>query len=97
MLSASAVPETIGVLTRVRRSLPDAPLSDAEASASIAGLAGAAVSMVSTSAAEAALALPAGSVALAVNVCAPSVNVAQVNDQRPEASALALPSSVPPS
>ena len=45
MLPASATPVSVGVVTRVTLSLPDAPLSDAAASRSIPGVVGALPSM----------------------------------------------------
>ena len=85
------------MLIHVTRSLPDAPLSDAEANASVAGLAGALVSMVKARPADTPETLPAASVARAVSVCAPAVSVLLVIVQAPEPSAVALPSSVLPS
>ncbi len=59
---------------------------------SIWGAAGAMESIVTESAAEAALVLPAVSVALAVRMCWPSARGGVVKDQWPEPSAVAVPS-----
>ena len=74
---------------------PDRPLS-AENEV-IAGATGAAVSMVTLRAAEAALILPAASVAVAVRLWAPSPSAAVVKVQAPLPLAVTLPSSVAPS
>ena len=55
------------------------------------------MSIVTLSAAEAALTLPAASVAVAVKLCAPSARVAVVKVQAPLPFAVAVPSSVAPS
>ena len=83
MLLASAVPVSVSVLSLVMPS-PTVPLSvENEA---IAGAPGAAVSIVTLSAAEAALVLPAASVAVAVKLWLPSASVAVV--KRPGAAAV---------
>jgi hypothetical protein len=64
-LPASAVPVKVGVVTLVRLSVLDTPLSDATSRFGRAGVA-IVVSMTSASAAEATLTLPAVSVALVV-------------------------------
>ena len=58
---------------------------------------GAVRSIVTATLLEAALTLPAVSVALAVSVCAPSLNVDDVMLQLPEPSAVAVPNKVVPS
>ena len=57
---------------------------------------GATVSIVTASAGEAALTLPARSVCFAVRVCAPSPSAELVIDQLPAPSAATLPSAVVP-
>ena len=66
MLPASALPEKVGAVTLVMLSVLDIPVSDAVARSRFVGAAGAVVSMVTDNAADAALTLPAASVALAV-------------------------------
>ena len=61
------------------------------------GATGADVSIVTESAGEAVLTLPAASLALTVRVCAPAVSVLEVMLQLPEPSAVAVPSTVEPS
>ena len=91
---ASALPVSVRVLSLVMPS-PAVPLSvEYEA---IAGATGALVSMVTLSAVDAALVLPATSVAVAVRLWAPLVSAAVVKDQVPLPSAVALPSRVAPS
>ena len=63
----------------------------------IVGVTGATVSTVTLVAAEAALTLPAASVAVAVRLCAPLARVPVVKLQAPEPLAVAVPSSVAPS
>ncbi len=75
--SASAVPDRLGVLSPVRLSVSDAPVSEA-GSRSIVGAAGAAVSMVTVRMSEASLSLPSASVAVAVKSCGPSPRLAVV-------------------
>ena len=70
VLPASAVPVKVGVVTLVMLSVLDVPLSDAATRSGRVGAAGAVVSMVTDKAADAALTLPAASVALAVMLCA---------------------------
>ena len=75
MALAAAVPVSVSVLALVMPS-PTVPLSfENEA---IVGTTGAAVSTVTLSALEAALVLPAASVAVAVRLWAPSVSAAVV-------------------
>ena len=75
MLLASAVPVRVSVLSLVMPS-PTVPLSvENEA---MLGAAGAVVSIVTLSAAEAAPVLPAASVAVAVRLCAPLASAAVV-------------------
>ena len=75
MVLASALPVSVSVLSLVMPS-PTIPLSvENEA---IAGATGAVVSMVTLSALEAALVLPATSVAVAVRLWAPLVSAAVV-------------------
>ena len=97
MAFASALPLIVGVVLRVTPSLLEAPLSDAAASTGAAGTAGALVSTVIARPPDAALALPAVSVALAVSVCAPSASGELTIVHWPLASAVALPRSVAPS
>ena len=68
-----------------------APLTTAELSA------GAVVSIVIASAAEAALVLPAASVAVALIECAPAASTPLVKLQLPRPSATVVPSSSAPS
>ena len=74
VLPASAVPVKVGVVTLVMLSVLDTPLSDAATRSGLTGR-GAVVSMVTDKAAEAALTLPATSVALAVMLWVPSARV----------------------
>src|SRR6195952_5916394 len=84
---ASAVPANAGVVTLVMLSVLDAPVSDDASRSGAPGATGAAVSMVTASAAEAVLTLPARSVAFALTACTPFANVLLVIDQAPPASA----------
>ena len=75
VLLASAVPVSVSVLSAVMPS-PTVPVSfENEA---IAGALGSAVSIVTLSAADAALVLPAVSVAVAVRLCVPFASAAVV-------------------
>src|SRR6186997_72077 len=78
-------------------SVAEVPESEAAARSGIDGAAGAEVSIVTDSADEATLVLPAASVALAVMLWLPWINVELVIDQLPEPSAVALPIWVAPS
>src|SRR5215510_4769625 len=94
VLLAAAVPVNVNVLSLVMRS-PATPLSfENEA---IVGTPGAAVSIVTVSAAEAALVLPAASAARAVRLWAASASATVVNDHPPLPLAVAAPKSVAPS
>ena len=75
VLLASAVPVRVSVLSLVMPS-PTVPLS--VENAAIAGALGAAASTVTPKAAEAALVLPAASVAVAVRLCVPFARAAVV-------------------
>ena len=66
MLLASAVPVNVGVVSFVRLSLLDVPVSESDARSGTDGAAGAVVSVVIVSAAEALDSFPAASVAFAV-------------------------------
>ena len=86
VLPASAVPVKVGVVTLVMLSVLDTPVSDAVIRSRACGRAGAVVSMVIDRAAEAALTLPATSVALAVMLWMPFARVeVVVMDQSPAA------------
>src|SRR3978361_616703 len=84
---ASAVLVNAGVVTVVMLSVLDAPVSNDASRSGVPGATGAAVSMVTASAAEAVLTLPARSVALATIAWTPFVNALPVIDQAPPASA----------
>ena len=86
----------VGVVTLVMLSVLETPLSDAAIRSGRLGAAGAVVSMVTTSAGDAILALPATSVCFAVTVCAPVASVALLIDQLPERSTVPVPSTVVP-
>ena len=96
-MPGSAVPVKVGVLSPVRSSVFDVPVSDAAARSGALGAAGAVVSMVTTIGAEAALVLPAASVAVVVMLCAPSPRTPVVKVQLPAPSAVVVPTSVTPS
>src|SRR5207248_951358 len=83
--------------TLVRLSVPDVPESDAVNRSGADGAVGAAVSMVTDSPVEAALMLPAASVALAVIVWLPEDSVEVAMLQLPLPSAVPLPIWVAPS
>src|SRR5207248_939055 len=83
--------------TLVRLSVPDVPESDAVNRSGADGAVGAAVSMVTDSPVEAALMLPAASVALAVIVWLPEASVEVAMLQLPLPSAVPLPTCVAPS
>ena len=97
VVPASAVPVNVGVLSPVTSSVEDAPVSDAGARSGVPGTAGAAVSTVMFSVPEAALTLPAASVAVAEIACAPSARTPEVKLQLPAPSAVVVPSRVAPS
>ena len=71
VLPTSALPVNTGVVTLVTLSVLDVPESDAAARSGTDGTDGANASMVTESADEAALMLPAASVAVAVMLCEP--------------------------
>ena len=76
---------------------PNLPLSEPASSAGRDGAVGAAVSIVICKEDEAALVLPAASVALAVRLCAPAFRFwVDVMLQTPFASAAAVPRSIVP-
>ena len=83
VLPVSAVPVKVGVVTLVMLSVLDTPLSDAATRSGADGAAGATVSMVTDKAADAALTLPATSVALAVMLWVPFARVEAVMVQCP--------------
>src|SRR4029077_18043097 len=89
-------PVKVGAIMLVMLSMVDVPLSDTAARSGVPGAAGAVASIVTVRATEAALMLPARSVALAAITWAPSVNATVVTDQFPQASARALPMTVEP-
>src|ERR1700735_3088137 len=93
---ASAVPLMVGVVTLVMWSALEAPLSEAVARTGTFGAAGAVVSTVTASAADATL-VPLVSIAFAVIECFPLARVFDVIDQAPAALALSVPTSVAPS
>src|SRR5205085_1243572 len=97
VLFASAVPVTVGVVALVRLSVLDVPESDPAVSSGVEGAVGAAVSIVTDRLAEAALVLPAASVALAVIVWLPEDSVEVVMLQLPLPSTVPLPTWVTPS
>ena len=90
VLLASAVPEMSGVVSLVRSSVLELPLSEP---ATRSGDDGAAIdaSMITLNADDAKLALPAASVAVAVMECVPSWSAEDVIDQFPLPSAVAVP------
>ena len=85
---ASDVPETVGVVSFVRSSVVESPVSDPAAKSGADGSAGAVVSTVTLSDAEEELTLPTSSVDVAVRLWSPSCSVVAVMDQSP------LPSEV---
>src|SRR5262245_61285635 len=91
VVPASAVPVIVGVTTFVMLSTLDDPLSEAAAKSGFDGATGEVRSMVTPSAADSALVLPAASLARAAIVCTPSANAGDVMVQFPEASAMAVP------
>ena len=94
MLPAAAVPVSVSVLSLVMPS-PTVPLSlEYEL---IAGALGATVSTVTLRALEAALTLPAASLAVAVKLWVASVSAPVVKVQAPLPFAVAVPRSVAPS
>ena len=94
MLLAWAVPVNVNVLSFVMRS-PTTPLSFENET--MTGAAGAPALIVTLRALDAALTLPAVSVAVAVKLCDPSASVAVVKLQAPLPLAVTVPSSVAPS
>ena len=97
VLPAGAEPMKVGVVTLVMLSLFDAPVSDAGVRSGADGAAGAIVSIVTASAAEGALTLPAVSASVAVNEWLPLPSAVLVMLQVPPAVATALPTGVVPS
>ena len=96
MLFASAVPLSVGVVAVVIRSVAEIPVSGVMI-ASIAGAAGAVVSIVTGSAVDASDTFPATSVALAVMLWLPSPSVLVATVQAPLPSAVAVARTVVPS
>ena len=94
---ASAVPVKTGMVSAVMLSLSEMPLSELALRSGTDGAAGAVVSIVTFSGSEAALVLPAVSVALTVSTCVPLDRVGEVIDQRPSLPAMTEPSAVLPS
>ena len=94
MLLASAKPVSISVEALV---IPSPAVALSGEKAAIVGATGATVSTVTLLAAEAALTLPAASVAVAVRLCVALPSVPVVKLQAPEPLAVAAPSSVAPS
>ena len=95
--ASAPLPVMVGVVALVRLSELLLPVSEPDARSAAFGAAGAKVSMVTVRAADAALVLPAASVALVVNVWLPALSVLDVMLQLPEPSAVAVPSTVVPS
>src|SRR5882672_5475832 len=75
VLFAAAVPVKVGVVALVMLSLFEEPESEAALKSGVEGAAGAEVSMVTESAAEAVPTLPAASVAVAVMLCVPWLRI----------------------
>ncbi len=78
VLLGSAVPVKVGVVSRVRLSELEEPVSLAGSRSGMLGAAGAVVSMVTASTVEAAEVLPAASVAVAVMLLTPSASAVVV-------------------
>ena len=93
---ALVVPEIVCAAVLVMKSVEELPVSAENAVVAMVAV-GAVVSIVTVKPADAALVLEAASVALAVSVCEPWLNVLLVIDQMPLPLAVALPSSVVPS
>ena len=95
MLSAAAVPAIIGVVLLVMSSSTAVPLSLPASRSGVEGAAGAVVSTVMVSAAEAAPELPAVSVpeVAAVREWIPSERVVVSMDQLPDPSVVAVPTA----
>ena len=79
------------------RSVGSAPLSDAPARASVPGASGAVRSIVTASAVEAVLVLPARSTSLAVRLWVPAPRPLLVSVNRPSLPAVPVPTRVAPS
>jgi hypothetical protein len=93
---ASEVPLKVGVVTLVIRSLLELPLSEAELRLGVEGAAGAVVSITTVEMLEAALTLPAVSLALTLRLWLPSASTELVIVQLPPPLAVVVPSSVVP-
>lgn len=91
VLFASAVPVKVGVASLVMLSVLELPVSLPADRSGVLGALGAAVSMVTERAEDAAELLPAASVAVAVILWLPAAKVEAVILQLPEPSAVALP------
>lgn len=96
MMFALVVPEMACAAVFVMKSVDEVPVSDDSVIVAIVPV-GAVVSIVTTRPEDAALVFVAASVALAVSVCEPWLNVSLVIDQLPAPSAVALPITVVPS
>ena len=94
--ASTPLPVRVGVVALVMLSELLEPESDALARSEAPAADGAVVSIVTVRLADAALVLPAASVTLVVNVCAPLVRVLDVMLQLPKPSAVAVPSTVVP-
>ncbi|NKA72185.1 hypothetical protein GO284_01111 [Ralstonia solanacearum] len=100
VVSASAVPASVGVASLVLPPEVSVPVTGETSSVTLTrtGASGTETSTVSVKAEVAVLTLPAASVAVAVRLWLPSASaVVGVKDQLPEASAVVVPSSVVPS
>jgi hypothetical protein len=91
MLPAAAVPVKVGVVSLVRLSLFDEPVSDEATRSGLEGADGAVLSIVIERALEAALVFAAVSVAVAVMRCTPWPRAELVTLQLPLESTVALP------
>lgn len=91
------MPLKVGVVSLVRLSVSERPLSEAASRSGAEGTAGAEESMVMERAAEASETLPARSVCVAVRLWTPSPKALGVKLQLPEPSAMAVPIDAPPS
>jgi len=96
VLLASAVPVNVGVLTLVRLSVLEEPLSLAASRSGVDGAAGAVASIVMLRAPEAAEAFPAASVAVAVMEWTPAVRLMSLVHE-PVTLAMVVPLEVAPS
>ncbi len=91
VLAASAVPVIVGVLSLVRSSVDELPMSLPAARSRANGTAGAEVSIVTANADDATLVLPTTSVDVAVRLWTPSASTLDSIDQTPDPSAVVEP------